>query len=149
MTSEVHEGGCLCGDVRYRVHGEPIIGLVCHCTFCQRRAASGFGFYAYFDEKAVEFLRGRLAEYEHRSDESGRWLRLEFCPRCGVQVSHTTELRPGMRGICAGTFDQPDWFHIHRHVWTRSKRPWVAIPEGMDAYEKSTMALPPVAGAKS
>ncbi len=142
MTNEDHEGRCLCGDIPYRVHGEPIVGIVCHCTFCQRRTASAFGSYAYFDEKQVEFLHGEPAEYVHHSDESGRWIRLNFCPRCGVHVSHTTELRPGLRAISGGTFDQPGWLHIQRHLWTRSKRPWVAIPQDVEGYEKSPQPQP-------
>jgi len=35
--SEIHEGGCLCGSVRYRTTGDPVAATVCHCKFCQRR----------------------------------------------------------------------------------------------------------------
>jgi hypothetical protein len=140
--NETHTGGCLCGAVRYQVHGDPAIGLVCHCSFCRRRLASAFAVVAYFDEKAVEFTRGELADYEHRSDESGRWLRLNFCARCGTQISHTAEARPGMRAIAAGTFDDPDWFAVDRHVWVRSKRPWVSIPEDVAIYEQGSVSAP-------
>ena len=40
----IHEGGCLCGAVRYRVEGEPALSSVCNCTSCQRRTGSAFGF---------------------------------------------------------------------------------------------------------
>ncbi len=33
---DVHEGGCLCGAIRYRVMGNPQRASVCHCTDCQR-----------------------------------------------------------------------------------------------------------------
>jgi hypothetical protein len=147
--SEVHMGGCICGAVRYRVTGKPAVGLVCHCSFCQRRLAGAFAVIAYFGEQQVEFLQGQLAAYEHRSDESGRWLRMEFCPRCGTTVSHTAEVRPGMRAIAAGTFDQPDWFTIDRHVWAQSKRPWVTLPEDVPVYPQGSPGLPqagPVSG---
>jgi hypothetical protein len=52
--AEIHEGGCLCGAVRYRVAGEPTVAGVCHCSFCKRRTGSPFGMYAYFDERVVE-----------------------------------------------------------------------------------------------
>ena len=35
-------GGCVCGAVRYRVQGNPVVGTVCHCKFCQKRLASAF-----------------------------------------------------------------------------------------------------------
>ena len=140
--SDIHTGSCACGAVRYRVRGNPAFGLVCHCRFCQKRLASAFAVIAYFDEQAVEFVQGKLAECEHRSDESGRWLRMNFCPKCGTTVSHTAEVRPGMRAIAGGTFDDPDWFAIERHIWTKSKRPWVAIPEGVATYPQGTAGVP-------
>ena len=134
--SEVHEGGCLCGAVRYRVRGDPAVGLVCHCRFCQHRTGSAFAVIGYFNEGDVEFLKGKLSLREHRSDESGRWLRMEFCPSCGTTVTHTAELRPGLRAIAGSSFDDPDWFKIERHIWTRSARPWVKIPAGVAVFEK-------------
>ncbi len=140
--SEIHEGGCLCGAVRYRTKGAPVVGLVCHCRFCQQRLAGAFAVVAYFNEDQVEIGPGPLKEYEHHSDESGRWLKMGFCANCGTTVTHSAELRPGMRAIAAGTFDEPDWFRIDRHVWTRSKRPWVAIPADVSQFPQGSVAAP-------
>ncbi len=52
--SEVHEGGCVCGAIRYRVRGEPLRAYVCHCTFCQRFTGSAFGVLTWFDEENVD-----------------------------------------------------------------------------------------------
>jgi hypothetical protein len=131
-------GGCACGAVRYHVLGEPDVALVCHCTFCQRRLATAFAVIAYFNDSAVVFDKGQLTEYEHRSDHSGRWLRMAFCSRCGTTVSHAAEVRPGMRAIAVGSFDDPNWMHIQRHVWVRSKHPWVGIPPEVPAFEKGS-----------
>jgi hypothetical protein len=136
-ANDVHEGGCACGAVRYRVHAKPAFGLVCHCRFCQRRLGSAFAVIAYFNGQDVEITQGRLTLCEHRSDESGRWLRMEFCPQCGTTITHTTEMRPEMRAIAAGTFDDPDWFRIERHIWTRSARPWVRIPPDVAEFPQS------------
>lgn len=132
--NEFHTGGCACGAVRYRVLGQPLFSTVCHCKFCQRRLASAFAVIASFDEKNVEVTQGNPKECEHRSDESGRWLRMSFCPDCGTTVSHTAEVRPGMKSIAAGTFDEQDWFGIDRHIWVQSKLPWVVIPEGVTTF---------------
>ena len=121
----------------------PVVGTVCHCRFCQTRLAGAFAVMASFKEEAVEALQGQLSTIEHRSDESGRWLRMNFCPRCGTTVSHTAELRPGVRTIAAGTFDDPGWFKIDRHIWVRSKLPWVVIPEGVATYAQGFVAAPP------
>jgi hypothetical protein len=134
---ETHFGGCACGAVRYRVRGKPAFGVVCHCKFCQRRLASAFAIIASFEEKNVEITQGELVECEHRSDESGRWLKMNFCTKCGTTVYHTAEVRPGMKSVAAGTFDKPDWFAIDRHIWVQSKQRWVTIPEGVTTYPQA------------
>jgi hypothetical protein len=53
-------------------------------------------------------------------------------------------LRPGLRGIAAGTLDDRDWFRIDRHIWSRSARPWVTIPEGVEIYEKGSAGATPI-----
>lgn len=138
-----HSGGCACGAVRYEVTGTPVVGTVCHCRFCQKRLASAFAVMASFKQEAVAFLQGEIHEVEHLSDESGRWLRMSFCPRCATTVAHTAELRPGIRTIAAGTFDEPSWFRIDRHIWVQSKLPWVVIPPGVATYPQG-QAAPPV-----
>ncbi len=135
---EIHEGGCVCGNVRYRTTGAPIAATVCHCKFCQRRTGSAFAEPVLFKMEQVELSGGPLTTYEHHSDESGRWLRMQFCPRCGTTVTWTMERRPGVRGIAGGTFDDPGWLRIGRHIWTRSAQPWVSIPADLECFEKGS-----------
>src|ERR1700741_180389 len=86
-VGEPHEGGCACGAVRYRVKSAPFRTSVCHCKACQRRTGSAFGLGIYFKAEDFELLRGELKAYPFRSDESGRWLRMEFCTNCGTTVT--------------------------------------------------------------
>lgn len=143
-AGEAHEGGCVCGAIRYRTTGAPAAGIVCHCKWCQKRLASAFAVIAYFNDDQVTFTQGDVREFESRSDESGRWLRVGFCPACGTTVTHTAEVRPNMRAIAAGTFDDPDWFRIDRHIWTVSKRPWVQMPQDVAVYEKGSVGATPI-----
>lgn len=140
--SDVHEGGCLCGAVRYEVNSAPIRTIVCHCTFCQRRTGSAFGFMPYFKEDDVK-ITGALKSYEHRSDESHRLLRIEFCPNCGTTVSMMPAVFPGARGIAGGTFDDPSWIKIDRQVWTRSSRSWVTLPSNVERFPKASVPPAP------
>jgi hypothetical protein len=90
-----------------------------------------------FDEANVEVTGGPLTTYEHRSDESHRWMRLEFCPRCGTTVTLKLERFPGRCGIAAGTFDDAGWVHFERVIWTRSALPWMTYPVGIERFEKA------------
>ena len=137
--AETHEGGCLCGTVRYRVVGNPNLAGVCHCRFCQRRTGSAFGVSAYFDEAAVQITSGVLKTYEYRSDESNRWLKAEFCPTCGTTVTWTAEVYPGARGIAGGTFDDPSWIKPQFHAWTRSAQRWVVFPPDVETFETTRL----------
>jgi hypothetical protein len=139
----IHEGGCVCGSVRYTVRGKPAVTSVCHCRYCQRRTGSAFATLAYFDEANVRIVKGEVAEHEHRSDESGRWLRTQFCPRCATTVTIAVEARPGARGIALGTLDDPDALPIERHIWVRSKRPWVSIPSDVNIYPQGSAGATP------
>ena len=140
---EVHEGGCLCGDIRYRVRGKALRALACHCRFCQRRTGSAFAIETFFLQENVEFAGRPAASYQHTSVESGRWLRLDFCPRCGTNLGAEAELRPGQYIVSGGTFDDPDWLDVGMHIWTQSKRRWVVLSEGSERYEKGTQPTRP------
>ncbi len=81
---EMHEGGCVCGNVRYRITGAAFLATICHCKFCQKRTGSAFSESAFFKLEQVRLSGGAMVTYEHRSDESGRWLKMEFRPRCAT-----------------------------------------------------------------
>ena len=128
IVSDVHEGGCLCGSVRYQVTADPEASIVCHCKACQHRTGSAFGVGAYFPKANVKFLSGDLKTFEFRSSTTDRWVKNEFCQECGTTVTWTLEMRPNDRAIAAGTFDKPGWHSIARHIWTESAHPWVVHP---------------------
>jgi hypothetical protein len=141
-VTDVHEGGCVCGAVRYRTEGGPLRVTACHCTMCQKRTGSAFGVGAYYNAEQVHKLKGELRTYEHRSDESHRWLRFEFCANCGTQVFWTLEALPGVRAVALGSFDDPKWLKPTRFGWYRSAHPWVNAPDDVEVIEKSSLPAP-------
>ena len=40
--SDVRQGGCRCGKVRFEVNGDPLLTMACHCSGCQHMTASAF-----------------------------------------------------------------------------------------------------------
>ena len=133
MSTE-HEGGCLCGAVRYRVTGDPTWSGACHCKQCQRGSGTAFATFASFLDSQVEITKGRGKEYQYISDESGRWLRIQFCDTCGTPLISTAEYAPGRQVITSGTFDDPDWLDIDEHIWTKSAHHSVVIPPDARSY---------------
>lgn len=139
-ASDVHTGGCVCGAVRFRATGEPKRVTVCHCTWCQRRTGSAFGVEAVFDQAQVEIAGEAIGRYRHLSDESGRWLAIEFCTRCGGNLGFTLEAVPGIRTLPAGAFDDAGWLSARaqefRHVFARSRRDWSDLAAAAEVHER-------------
>ena len=52
------EGGCRCGQVRFRVGGAPLITMACHCTGCQRMTASAYSLSALYPRESLEVVQG-------------------------------------------------------------------------------------------
>ena len=132
-----HTGGCQCGAVRFETTGEPVRAMGCHCTTCKLRTGAGYGIGVYFKEENVKFLQGEMQQYQFESDTSGRWLLNEFCKQCGSAVTWTTQMRPGLRAIAGGCYDDPNWYALEGHIWARSARSDMCYAEGMPVYEEA------------
>lgn len=135
-----HTGGCVCGAVRFTATGEPLRVTICHCTWCQRRTGTAFGTEVVFEQGQVAFSGEAVGRYRHHSDESGRWLDVEFCRICGTSLGFTLEAAPGLRTLPAGAFDDPGWINVEstqiRHVFLRSRRAWSDLSPLVEQYER-------------
>ena len=112
-------GGCACGAVRYEVNGETEILHNCHCTDCQRTSGSAFSTCCYFQEDKIKILSGEMTTYT-RINESGRKIDFHFCKVCGTTVIWDPEIRPGMRGLARGKFDDTSWIKNPWNIWCYS-----------------------------
>jgi hypothetical protein len=45
--------------------------------------------------------------------------------------------RDGVIRVRAGTLDDTSWLRPTRHIWTRSKQPWITLPQGDEIFEVS------------
>lgn len=134
------EGGCVCSGLRFKAWGEPLRVTICHCLWCQRRTGTAFGTEVVYPEERVELLGETLVRYRHMSDESGRWLDVEFCGRCGGNLGFRLEAAPGIRTLPAGTFDDTTWLspagQTFRQVFVRSRRDWADASPLVEMHER-------------
>lgn len=119
---------------------EPLRVTLCHCLWCQRRTGTAFGTEVVYPEDRVELTGETLVRYRHVSDESGRWLDVEFCGRCGCNLGFTLEAVPGVRTLPAGAFDDPAWLSPERQrfrqVFVRSRRDWPNVTASVEMHER-------------
>jgi hypothetical protein len=57
------------------------------------------------------------------------------CPDCRTAVWSDYGRRPGLRFVRVGTLDDPTALSPDVHIFTRSKLPWVRLPENVPSYE--------------
>ncbi|MXO73300.1 GFA family protein [Alteraurantiacibacter buctensis] len=135
MTEEtVREGGCGCGQVRYRLTGEPIFVNNCHCRLCQQQTGSTSVVNLFLEAGRVELLAGALTEHTVKGGSGGPHV-ICRCAACGTAVwSVYPRLGRLGLGVRAGTLDEPGSVTPDAVIFTDSMMPWVTLPQGIPAF---------------
>jgi hypothetical protein len=129
------EGGCACGAVRYRLKSAPLFVHCCHCTSCQTETGSAFAINALIESDRIELLKG-APEPLPTPSESGRGQKIWRCPGCRVALwSNYAGAGEAIGFVRVGTLDDPAALPPDIHIFTRSKLPWVRLPDGVPAVE--------------
>ncbi len=128
------DGGCACGAVRYRMKMPPMFVHCCHCHDCQRQTGSAFVLNAIIETDRIELLRGAPEPVGVPTD-SGRPHDIYRCPQCRTALWSDYGRRPKIRFLRVGTLDDASVLTPDVHIFTRSKVPWVKLPEGVPAFD--------------
>ena len=120
-----YEGGCECGAVRYRMTDEPIFVNCCHCRQCQKITGSAFAI-----NGMIEADRLQIAQGEDKLSDDGR------CSVCNTFLWGNHRLfGDQIKFVRLGTLDEAEQIEPDAHFFTRSKHPWVTIPERIPAFD--------------
>jgi hypothetical protein len=133
MGGKQREGGCACGAVRYRLTSDPMFVHCCHCLNCQRQTGSAFVINLLIEADHVDLLAGDPQPVEVPRDDGSKQ-RIFRCPDCQVAV-FSEYGRPEVRFVRAGTLDEPSGIAPDVHIFTKSKVPWVTLPDSAPAFE--------------
>jgi len=126
------EGGCACGAVRYRLASEPLFVHCCHCLNCQRQTGSAFVVNVLIETDRVELLDGE-PEPIAVPRSGGKKQKIWRCPTCQTAL-YSEYTSPRVRFVRAGTLDDPSSVAPDVHIFTRSKLPWLTLPEPVPAF---------------
>jgi hypothetical protein len=127
------DGGCACGTVRYRLTSEPLFVHCCHCLNCQRQTGSAFVINALIEASNVELISGEpqaIAVARRGNQKQKIWR----CPICQIAL-YSDYGDPKILFVRTGTLDDPTTVSPDVHIYTRSKVPWVTLPEAVPAFE--------------
>ena len=117
---------CQCGGLRVTVSGEPDRVYVCHCKSCQRRTGAVMHSGAYFLRTQV-WPEGDDKVYSRDSD-TGRNVRIHFCPNCGSSVWWEGGPSAEQCGVAVGCFADPTFPPPMYSMFEEVKHPWIGLP---------------------
>jgi hypothetical protein len=121
-VTEVNEGGCLCGAIRYRLNGQPMSSVICHCHSCRRASGAPSVAWITFERSQFEFLSGQPRVYRSSPDVNRR-----FCATCGSALSYEHANSAGTIDITTLTLDEPNSFPPGQEVWLEDRIPWQPV----------------------
>jgi hypothetical protein len=133
LSAVIREGGCSCGAVRYRLTSDPLFVNCCHCLNCQRQTGSAFVINALIELDRVEILAGEPQLVDVPRDD-GSAQGIFRCPSCQTAL-YSRYGHPAVDFVRAGTLDAPASVSPDAHIFTRSKLPWVTLPESVPSFE--------------
>jgi hypothetical protein len=133
-TAEYFSGSCFCGFIHYRLTSAPMFVHCCHCRDCQKQSGGAFAINALIEADRVEVLEGETVAVSMPTD-SGRPHIIHRCPKCQSGLWSIYGGRSETRFVRVATLDDPARMPPDVHIFTRSKLPWVRLPEGARAFE--------------
>jgi hypothetical protein len=125
------KGSCLCGKISFEITGAVTHTRYCHCASCRKFSGTAYAAWGLVQTEQLKMLpsQGSLTKYD-----SGGGLRV-FCSSCGSPLWYEPAALPQYRGIPLGVIDDGAVPNPEMHVWTKSKVPWVSIPDGIPAHD--------------
>jgi hypothetical protein len=132
----VRSGGCLCGAVRFEVHGSLRPIVMCHCTQCRR--VTGHLMAATAARRADLRL---LSAGELRWYDSSAQARRGFCGRCGSTLFWEARDRNYL-SIAAGTLDDASGLTIACHIFVADKGAYYDITDPAPQIMDGTFSVP-------
>lgn len=131
--SELHfpcDGGCRCGQVRFRISAPPLLTMACHCTGCQRMTASAYSLSAAIPSEGFLVTQGEpVIGGLHAAP------RHYFCSYCMSWMFTRPDGFDTFVNVRATMLDDPSWFTPFIETWTSEKLPWATTP-AVHSFEK-------------
>ena len=121
--AEVREGGCRCGQVRFRSTEEPLPTMACHCTGCQQMTGSAFSLSAMYPTAGFEVTAGEPVVGGLHGPT-----RHLFCPHCLSWLFTRPEGAEWLVNVRATMFDEAAAFTPFMETFTDERLAWVATP---------------------
>ena len=116
------EGGCLCGNIRYKSEAEPLVTVLCNCINCQKLSGGAYSLNVVLPKGSLD-IQGDMTTYVDTGD-SGQTLDRNFCARCGSPISSEPSAMDTITVLKAGTLDDTSWVRPVMEIYCDSAQEW-------------------------
>jgi hypothetical protein len=125
-----HDGGCLCGKVRFRVTAPPLDSGYCHCRMCQQNSGA----------PVVAWVTFPTLSFSWRSGEPGTFAssahaKRQFCATCGSYLVFTSTKFPDEVSVNTATLDDPNAFPPGKHIFVESRISWFHTADDLPRHQ--------------
>ncbi len=131
----VMTGGCLCGDIRYEVRGEPLFVAHCCCKDCQK--ATGAGHTTIMGVKEEQLTLNKTPKIYASPGSSGGAVLRHFCPTCGGRLYTAGDTVGDVRIVQCGSLDDPNQVQPMRVVYHKDRISWDYLDPALPKYDES------------
>lgn len=121
-------GSCLCGEVRYEVHGPLRPVSYCHCTQCRKTSGHFVAATACAADRLTLINDAGLRWYR----SSGRAER-GFCGYCGSSLFWKPDHGRHI-SIMAGTLDTPTGLEARQHIFVAEASDYYVLDDGLPCF---------------
>ena len=125
------EGGCLCGAVRYRIQGTPLVSVTCHCRSCRRASGAAVVPWLHVTSESFSFVAGQPAGFN-----SSPSVTRTFCGRCGTPLTYWRSDYGATIDVTTCSLDDPDAYPPVAHVWTSHRLGWVKLADDLPCFDE-------------
>ena len=130
MTSVI-SGGCLCGSVRYEVHGPFIRAGHCHCSRCRRHSGGAVGTQGRVLRRDFKLLSGAESI---RAYGGGAGAVKAFCKVCGSSLFGGTWPEGQEVSIRLGSVDGDPGIRPQTRTFVDSRAVWDEISDDLQQF---------------
>lgn len=131
--AKLMEGGCLCGEIRYRLSGAPLFVSQCCCKDCQKATGTGHTTIVGIHNSQLA-VTGTLKTYTNEGDTGGTVTR-HFCGTCGGRI-FTSGTLPGEHiMVQAGSLDDPNQVSPQSVIYMKDAVSWDYFDPALPKFE--------------
>jgi len=122
-------GECYCGEITYKITGQLVDPLSCHCSRCRKAFSAQDSNYARVESGDFQWLsgEGKLSSYVGKYGFG-----LLFCSTCGSTLCGMVD--DSVHGVVLGCLnEEPELEEMH-HIFVESRASWEKLPSGAKVF---------------